>query len=77
MSNAPAYVNNTGIFRFQDPLKDAPSLTFTAGGEAMLVIAPDGFSVRGVKVEQDEQEARRVYDAMCAWLRHQGWMRDL
>jgi hypothetical protein len=34
----------------------------------MLKVAPNGFWVRGVKVEQDEQEAKRVYEAFKGWM---------
>jgi hypothetical protein len=34
----------------------------------MLKITQEGFWVRGVKVDQDEQEARQVYQAFQAWL---------
>jgi len=38
------------------------------GGE-ILRIAADGFYVRGKKLEQDETEARKVYEAMTGWLK--------
>lgn len=34
----------------------------------MLRIAKDGFYVRGVKIEQDEKEAEKVYLAFHQWL---------
>ena len=34
----------------------------------MLKITQEGFWVRGVKVEQDEKEARQVYQAFQSWL---------
>lgn len=39
-----------------------------AGGVEMLRVAPDGFWVRGVKVEQDEHEAQAVYEAFKQWM---------
>jgi hypothetical protein len=45
-------------------------ITFSAAapdGE-MLRIANDGFYVRGVKLPQDENEAKAVYDAFIAWM---------
>ena len=36
--------------------------------EEMLKITDTGFWVRGVKVEQDEQEAKAVYEGFKAWL---------
>lgn len=38
----------------------------------MLCVAPDGFYVRGVKLEQDEAEARAVFDALAEWLKLMG-----
>jgi len=34
----------------------------------MLRVAKDGFYVRGVKIEQDEKEAEKVYNAFHQWL---------
>lgn len=49
---------------------DAPPNTITclAGGAEMLRVGPDGFWVRGVKVEQDEHEAQAVYKAFKDWM---------
>jgi len=46
-----------------------PNVTFNMGdGDELLRIAKDGFYVRGVKIEQDEEEAEKVYNAFHAWL---------
>lgn len=58
--------------------RDALHHTITFHGdseEPMLSIAPDGFYVRGVKLEQDEHEARRVYDAFCEFLSGTGHLK--
>ena len=34
----------------------------------MICIAPDGFWVRGVKLEQDETEARKLFDALMEFM---------
>lgn len=34
----------------------------------MLRISKDGFYIRGVKVEQDDKEAEKVYNAFHQWL---------
>lgn len=48
---------------------ESNTITMCAGGnEEMLKISPRGFWVRGVKVEQDEQEAQAVYEGFKAWL---------
>jgi len=47
-----------------------PNVTFHAGdtGEEMLRVAKDGFYVRGIKIEQDAEEAEKVYNAFHQWL---------
>jgi hypothetical protein len=44
------------------------TITCLAGGEEMLRVGPDGFWVRGVKVEQDDREAQSVYKAFKEFL---------
>jgi hypothetical protein len=51
---------------FRDPVPN--NITCVAGGEEMLRVGPDGFWVRGVKVEQDDQEAQAVYNAFKQWM---------
>lgn len=34
----------------------------------MLKVGKDGFWVRGVKVEQDDKEAEKVYNAFRQWI---------
>jgi hypothetical protein len=51
---------------FRDP--EPSNITCLAGGVEMLRVGPDGFWVRGVKVEQDAQEAQAVYNAFKQWM---------
>ena len=46
------------------------TITFHAGNPntEMLKVSPEGFWVRGIKVEQDEKEAKTVYEAFKAWM---------
>lgn len=44
------------------------NITCLAGGEEMLRVGPDGFWVRGKRVEQDDKEAETVYNAFKAWM---------
>lgn len=47
------------------------TITFHSGGVAnteMLKVSPEGFWVRGVKVEQDDGEAKKVYEAFKQWM---------
>lgn len=44
------------------------NITMFAGGSEMLKVTQDGFYIRGVKVEQDDKEAERVYNAFKSFL---------
>jgi hypothetical protein len=44
------------------------TITCLAGGAEMLRVSPEGFWVRGVRVEQDDNEAQAVYNAFKAWM---------
>ena len=44
------------------------TVVFTAGASEMLKITEDGFYVRGVRVEQDANEAAEVYRAFREYL---------
>ena len=52
------------------PVAKLPMNTITclAGGEEMLRVSPEGFWVRGVRVQQDDTEAQAVYNAFKAWM---------
>lgn len=47
---------------------NANNISLSGGGEEMLRVAPDGFYIRGVKVEADEKEAKAVYEAFKQWM---------
>jgi hypothetical protein len=50
------------------------SIIFNAPPNTEIVrISPDGFYVRGVKLEQDETEARRLFDALMAFMSGRGF----
>lgn len=44
------------------------NITLFANTSEMLRVAKDGFYIRGVKIEQDEKEAEKVYNAFTSWL---------
>lgn len=44
------------------------TVSFYTANQEMLRIAPDGFYVRGVKLDINEQEAQQVYTAFSQWL---------
>jgi len=45
---------------------------FAKDNTEMLRIAPDGFYVRGVKLEQDEHEARKLFDVLMEFMSGRG-----
>lgn len=55
-----------GPYQLRNEVPNA--ITCIAGGVEMLKVSDKGFWVRGVKVEQDEQEAQVVYEAFKAWM---------
>ena len=60
-----------GGYVIRDPAQQTNVIAFNAGGDSqneMLRISPNGFWVRGVKVEQDEHEAQAVYEAFKQWM---------
>lgn len=44
------------------------TITLRCGPDEMLRVAADGFWVRGVLVDQDDQESEKVYNAFKQWL---------
>lgn len=63
-----------GPYTFRSDTPNA--ITCMAGGEEMLKVGPDGFWVRGVKVDQDENEAQAVYEGFKAWMMWAQMTRD-
>jgi hypothetical protein len=63
-------------WREQEELEDATKLQnsipnniiLKSSDSEMLRVAPDGFYVRGVRVEADADEAHKVYSAFKQWL---------
>jgi len=60
-----------------NPIKDATpimtvnknnTITFLVAGDEILRMGEDGFYVRGVKVEVDNDEPVKVYTAFKEWL---------
>ena len=52
--------------RIQSSIPD--NITLRSGPSEMLRVTPEGFYVRGVRVEADADEARKVYSAFKQWL---------
>lgn len=59
--------NTTWIIQ-DDPNYKEDNFTMHSGSSEMLRVARDGFYVRGVRIEQDEKEAEKVYNAFKQWL---------
>ena len=49
-------------------LESTNTISMNSGTTEMLRVAQDGFYVRGIKIEQDEKEAEKVYKAFHQWL---------
>ncbi len=49
-------------------LESDNSITLNSNKSEMLRVAKDGFYIRGVKIEQDDKEAEKVYNAFHQWL---------
>lgn len=65
-----------GPFTLAPQVEPTNTITCMAGGAEMLRVGPDGFWVRGVRVEQDEQEAQKVYEGFKAWIMWAQMTRD-
>lgn len=63
-------VPEQGQFVIRDQSLEPNSISCYAGPDEMLRVAPDGFYVRGVKVPQDDKEAKIVYSAFLQWMSH-------
>ena len=61
-----AEANAIGTYQFHN--EQPTAITMLAGSAEMLKVGPDGFWVRGVKVEQDADEALKVYEGFKAWM---------
>ncbi len=59
------WVTKSG-YAFHEP--EPNNITMIVKGTEMLKVGPDGFWVRGVKVEQDGKEAETVYNAFKQFL---------
>ena len=59
--------NTSWMYIKQEPL-GLDSIIMNNNSTEMLRIAKDGFYVRGIKVEQDVNEAEKVYNAFHQWL---------
>lgn len=49
-------------------LDDNEFIVMNTNSSEMLRVGKDGFYVRGVKIDQDEKEVEKVYNAFHQWL---------
>jgi hypothetical protein len=54
--------------KFRNPNTEPNAVTFYSGGVETLRISDKGFWVRGQLVDQDDKEARTVYNSFKEWL---------
>lgn len=67
--NAPIVMENRELSSVEIP----PGISFAVDdGQELLRVSPEGFYVRGKLLEQDENEARAVFDAFTSWLSGMG-----
>ena len=63
------FPTNTAKPRLTFSTADSNSTIILCCGDVeMLKITPEGFWVRGLAVEQDDKEARAVYNSFKQWL---------
>jgi len=55
-------------YKINQPELNDHSVTFFCGGDEMLRVSPTGFYVRGKQLEQDDTEAKQVYNSFTQWL---------
>ena len=60
--------DNTGLYQIRNTDEYQNSVAFHAGSAEMLRLSPDGFYVRGVKIDLDDKEAQTVYNSFKEWL---------
>ena len=68
MSSPNTVVAEGGPYQFYNNNEYQNSISFHGAGEEMLRCSPDGFYVRGKKLEQDDNEAQIVYNSFKEWL---------
>lgn len=62
---APLESMPLNAWQMTNPVQSSITFICPAGSGEILKISPDGFYVRGVKIEQGPDEAQAVYSALC------------
>lgn len=57
-----------GFYQVQGTDEFQNSVSFHSAGTEVLRLSPDGFYVRGKKIDQDDNEAQIVYNSFKEWL---------
>ena len=68
LSSPNTVLDQVGFHQVQGTDEFQNSISFHSAGEEMLRVSPDGFYVRGVRLEQDDREAQIVYNSFKEWL---------
>ena len=68
LSSPNTVLDQVGFHQVQGTDEFQNSISFHSAGVEMLRVSPDGFYVRGVKLDQDDTEAQIVYNSFKEWL---------
>jgi len=68
ISSPNTIADEAGVYQIYSDTEYQNSVSFHCAGEEMLRFGPDGFYVRGKKIEQDDNEAKLVYNSFKEWL---------
>ena len=60
--------DEAGVYQIHGSNEYQNSVSFHCAGEEVLRLGPNGFYVRGKKIEQDDNEAQIVYNSFKEWL---------
>ena len=68
LSTPNTVLDQQGFYTVQGTDEFQNSVSFYGAGEEMLRLSPEGFYVRGVRLDQDDNEAQIVYNSFKEWL---------
>jgi hypothetical protein len=64
------------VYTIRDPELDPGTIIITCDTEEMIKISKTGFFVRGIPVQQDDREAKIVYNAFKEFLTYNALTRN-
>lgn len=68
ISSPNTIADEAGVYQIHGSDEYQNSVSFHCSGEEILRLSPTGFYVRGVRLEQDSNEAKLVYNSFKEWL---------